>query len=92
LALSSLMAISRGSDSPSSGTNTGAFMLCGRVGGQIQHSQVIRACEHTAAFAHDICSALVPNILARSYFVRYGVVTRFAFGFAALPVRTDGSP
>ena len=29
---------------------------------------------------HLICSALVPNTLARSYFVKYGVVIRTLFG------------
>lgn len=35
--------------------------------------------------AHLICNALVPRTLARSYLVKYGVVTRTLFGLRASP-------
>lgn len=53
-ALSSIIAICRGSCWPSRSTKTGAFI--------------------------EICSALVPRILALSYLVIYGVVVRWSFG------------
>lgn len=74
---SSFIAISSGSDScGSSGTNTGAFIL---LRADSQHSSEIKVGKRTAT-AHLICNALVPKILAFSYFVMKGVVYRSLFG------------
>ena len=71
---SSLMAICSASVSPSKGTSTGAFILSEN---RYEHlHDTVGGCINT----HLICNALVPNIRARSYFVKYGVVTRSLFG------------
>jgi hypothetical protein len=70
-----LMAICRASVSPSRGTSTGAFIL--RQNRPTSHHR------HNLRYitpAHLICKALVPNIRARSYFVKYGVVILTLFG------------
>lgn len=75
---SSLMAIWSASVSPSRGTRIGAFIL---------HPPKPKPCQSfppppplKARQTHLICKALVPNILALSYFVKYGVVTLTLFG------------
>lgn len=74
--LSSLMAICKGSVSPSRSTSTGAFLLR-RLSAKIfllGFSRRILRIEQT----YLICSALTPSTLARSYLVIYGVVVRFS--------------
>lgn len=91
---SSLMAIWSGSVSPSGGTRTGAFILYRGMNKQTRFStnycnvtRKEKMTERIGVETHLICSARVPNTLARSYLVMYGVVTRSEFGcFAALSV------
>jgi hypothetical protein len=69
-----LIAICRASVSPSRGTSTGAFILR-------QSKGIVNNVQSFAnATTYLICKALVPNIRARSYFVKYGVVILTLFG------------
>lgn len=74
----SLIAICRGSVSPSRSTRTGAFMLCHRQ--HIFHPFLEFSPLLPPGITHLICSARVPRIRARSYLVMKGVVVRWSFG------------
>jgi len=67
---SSLIAICKGSVSPSKSTRTGAFML----------PKSDRLPGVTLCFSYLICNARVPRTLARSYLVMYGVVVLLSSG------------
>ena len=89
---SSLIAICKGSVSPSAGTSIGAFMLMvhlsfviGFNGNRQNTVSVGQSSAVENSETHLICSALVPRTLARSYFVKYGVVTRTLFGLRTSP-------
>lgn len=85
------MAICSGSVSPSRSTSTGAFKL-GKAPElastdpssfnmpRKQLPAVVVRRTHGAHATYLICRALVPSILAFSYFVMYGVVVRWSFG------------
>lgn len=66
-AFNSLVAISNGSVSPSNGTKTGAFIL--RKTDALSVTTLDQSIVASRR-SHLICNALVPKILARSYFVK----------------------
>ena len=72
---SSLIAICRGSVAPSMSTRTGAFMLPNQT--PHQHT-TLHNFPSAIIKPYLICSALVPNTLAFSYLVIYGVVVLFS--------------